>query len=90
MSLIYPMSPARWTVLQSLADATEPLDRRQLAALTNVSASVVYHSLIRPVKEGWVTITHVPSDQRNIMKNLYRITGTGRKELAAYLKRTNA
>lgn len=90
MSLIYPMSPARWAVLQALAEGNAPLDRRQLAQLTGVSVSVVYHTLTQPVMEGWVTVTEVPTGHRNIYKNLYEITDTGRKELAAHIKGTNA
>jgi len=89
MSLIYPMSPARWNILQTLADVNTPLDRKQLAQLTGVSVSAVYHALIRPVIDGWVTVTETPSGRRNITKNLYEITGIGREQLAARFSGTN-
>lgn len=86
MPLMYPLSPARWAVLAALAEATEPLDRRTLSALTGVTHCNVRDTMQRPVNAGWVTTTKVPNSRVSGYKYLYEITALGREQLAAHLK----
>lgn len=88
MPVKYPRSPARWVVLQALADADEPLDRRQLTELTGVAHCNVNYTMQRPAKAGWVTVTR--TGRSTSYKYLYQITDTGRQQLADYLKGLDA
>lgn len=93
MSLKYPLSPARWAVLQALAGATVPLDHRQLSRRTGVTITNVRDTMIRPVKSGWVTRTTEPVPDGPPGRKYrfhYAITDLGREQLADYLKGLDA
>lgn len=83
-------SPARWAVLNVLTEATEPLDRRQIATRANVRVGQVIEVMRRPATAGWVTQTKVPSGHHTVsIKFVYAITDLGRKVLADHLKGTD-
>lgn len=82
----YPASPARWKVLKALAEASEPLDRRQLAKVSGVPFGNVRETMLRPARAGWVIWTAVYVHPQRTKKFMYEITDLGRRALADHLK----
>lgn len=76
-------SPARWAMLCALADASEPLSRRQLAEYAGTTTQGVIDAMKRPTRAGWVTFTVAEKGRR---RHLYQITTVGRQQLAEYTK----
>lgn len=81
-------SRSRWTVLQVLADATEPLDRKELAARSGLATNNVRDTLIRPRRARWVSTSPVVivTSLGRCEKLVYTITDLGREVLAEHLK----
>lgn len=83
--LPYPQSPARWLIMQALAEADGPLNRRQLADASGISPANVRETMLRPQRAGWVTWQLVYSHPARTRKLMYEITDLGRKILADHL-----
>lgn len=80
--------PARWVILKTLADATEPLDLRQLMTRAGTLETTTRNALVRPRRARWVTAVAVGMNGSSEYKLIYTITPLGREALADHLKET--
>jgi DNA-binding MarR family transcriptional regulator len=75
--------PARWILMEALADSGAPVWRRDLAERTGVPYTTVADALRSPVRCGWVALTKEPhpSGVRGRRRLMYSITEAGRAQL---------
>lgn len=81
-------SPARWAMLQMLADTGAPLTRAELTERTGLNRCTVIDLLKRPRNAGWVTAICVRIEHKfgSHACLTYQITDTGRRTLAEHAK----